>query len=193
MINISLCIYNVGQIKASRLNCIPHCDRKRNAWTGFTRFWTAWHINSQEIHVKQSWAKSQRICLGTWQEDQEPYISWRHSADPTNCWGRPQRTSFSLPETKDGKLLGSYLLAQSEFRFHRGINRAWHKRDTIYPSVPAISDDFSTAKERVSNLACAVQQDFWEIAYFPHLYHDSTPGLVWQVYSCRAVLLHTDW
>ena len=40
-------------------------------------------------------------------------LKLKHSANPTNCKGRPQRTSFSLPETKDGEYLVRllYLLA----------------------------------------------------------------------------------
>ena len=70
LINISLYIYNMGQIRASSSNCILQCNRKYNACILFTliRFWTAWPVHSQEIHVKQCWAKNQRICQGKWEE-----------------------------------------------------------------------------------------------------------------------------
>ena len=76
MINISLLKYvdNIAEIRASRSNCIPQCNRKSNSCIVFTltKYWTAWPVlftESQEIHAKKKcWAKIQRICQGTWEE-----------------------------------------------------------------------------------------------------------------------------
>jgi len=83
-INISLYIYNVGQSRASSSNCILQCDWKHNAFIVFTviRFLTAWPVYSQEIHTKQCWVKSQRICQGAYGRHKEFFCSFhsqRHS------------------------------------------------------------------------------------------------------------------
>ena len=83
MINISLLkyVYNIGEIRASRSNCIPQCNRKSNSCIvlTLTKYWTAWpvlFILKKLTQKRKCWAKSQRICQGTREEAKIKDTPW---------------------------------------------------------------------------------------------------------------------